>query len=106
MISHRVGKGSIAYLGAVLDSSLMRTILQTLTADAMVHPEFISLPDNVELCRRVGKVRTVYILINHGLIPAEIVLPVALKDVLHDLQSITKVTLDPQGVAVLESDSN
>jgi beta-galactosidase len=105
MISHRVGKGRITYLGAVLDPTLMRAVMQWLSDDAEVKPEFGPLPDSVEVCRRVAKNRVVYVLINHGAEPAEIALPNAMQNVLHDGRAVAKVALEPQGVAVLKTNT-
>jgi len=104
MISRRVGKGSISYLGAVLDPALMRSVLQKVSTDANLQPEFGPLPENVELCRRVAPDRIIYILINHGATAVEIALPTAMQDVLHDSNVVTKAVLEPQGVAVLKTD--
>jgi beta-galactosidase len=103
MISHRVGNGRMTYLGAVLDPALMRSVLQWLSDDAGVKPEFGPFPQGVELCRRVAKDRAVYVFINHGAEQQEIALPGVLRDVLHDGLSIAKVVLESQGVAVLET---
>ena len=105
MISHRVGKGSLTYLGAVLDASAMHTATEWMLRDAGVEPEFTALPPDVEVCRRVGEGRTIYVLLNHGAAAAEIKLPRAMSDLLSDGASVSKVTLQTQGVAVLEDDS-
>ena len=105
MISHRVGKGSITYLGAVLDAATMRSTVQWLTHDASVEPEFSPLPEDVEVCRRVGQGRTIDVFINHGAASAEVLLPHAMRNVLDHDASLTKITLEAQGVAVLEDDS-
>jgi beta-galactosidase len=104
MISRRVGKGRISYLGAVLDPALMRSTLHWMIRDADVEPELGPLPADVEMCRRVGKGRVVYVLINHGAAEADIALPEPMRDVLGDGRSLTKVELESQGVAVLEAD--
>jgi beta-galactosidase len=103
MISHRVGKGRMTYLGAVLDPVLMRSVLQWLSDDAEVKPEFGPLPQGVELCRRVAQDRVVYVFINHGAEQQEIALPNLMRDVLHNGSDIAKIVLEPQGVAVLET---
>ncbi len=103
MISHRVGKGRISYLGAVLDPTLMRSTLQWMIRDADVEPEFGPLAVDVEVCRRAGKGRAVYVLINHGAAVADIALPEPMRDVLGDVRGLTKVELESQGVAVLEA---
>lgn len=104
MISRRVGKGRMTYLGAVLDPALMRSTLQWMTSDANVEPEFGALPAEVEVCRRVGKDHIVYVLINHGATAVHIGLQQAMRDLLGDQHALTEVALNPQGVAVLESD--
>jgi beta-galactosidase len=103
MITRRVGKGRISYLGAVLDPALMDRVIAWATSDAQVKLQFGPLPEGVEVCRRVGAGRAVFVLINHGAAPATVTLPVAMKDVLNGGSSESKVQLKPQGVAVLES---
>lgn len=105
MISRRVGRGRISYLGAVLDPALMDRVMAWATSDAQVKPEFGSVPVGVEVCRRVGASRTVFVIINHGGAPAEITLPEAMRDVLKG-GSVMQVRLEPQDVAVLESPSH
>ena len=104
MITRSVGKGRISYLGAVLDPALMERVMTWATSGAEVKAEFGPLPDGVEVCRRVGAGRTVFVLINHGGAPAEVALPETMEDVLHG-GSVAEVRLEPQGVAVLESAS-
>ncbi|HVU45017.1 MAG TPA: beta-galactosidase [Terracidiphilus sp.] len=110
MITRSLGKGRITYLGAVLDPGLMKHVIDWATNNAQVKPEFASLPAGIELCRRVGEKRTVYILINHNIAgqnPAalHIALPAEMKDVLHSNQSVKTIDLGPQGVAVLQADA-
>jgi len=106
MISHRVGKGAIAYLGAVLDPAAMRSTVEWLTHDASVEPEFAPLPEDVEVCRRVGQRSTIYVFLNHGAATVEIALPHAMRNALDHGASLSKITLEAQGVAVLEDDSH
>ena len=102
MIMRPVGKGTISYLGAVLDPALMRRVIQWATDGAWVRPEFSAVPEGVEVCRRVGKDHTVFVLMNHGGAPAHVALPARMMDVLHGA-SEASVDLKPQGVAVLET---
>jgi beta-galactosidase len=105
MISHRVGKGSLTYLGAVLDPAAMHAAMEWMLREAGIQPEFAALPSDVEVCRRVGEGRTIYVLLNHGAAAMEIKLPRDLRDLLSDGSNVSKVTLQTQGVAVLEDDS-
>jgi beta-galactosidase len=101
MIARPVGKGRIAYLGAVLDLDLMRSVVSRAVSDAKIESEFAALPANVEVCRRVGATHEVFVLINHGRDPVHVVAPAGTRDVLHGGQNKPAIDLDPQGVAVL-----
>ncbi|HUV68886.1 MAG TPA: beta-galactosidase [Terracidiphilus sp.] len=105
VISRRLGKGRITYLGAVLDPDLMRRVVQWATDGAQLKAEFGPTPESVEVCRRVGKDRTVFILINHGGRPTNVTLPGAMRDVLREGRSVDSVALGPQAVSVLEENT-
>ncbi|MDE3162494.1 MAG: beta-galactosidase [Acidobacteriota bacterium] len=102
MVTRSLGKGSITYLGALLDAPLMQQATAWMLAGAHVEPEFASLPLDVELCRRVGTGHTIYILLNHGAQPAEVALPAPMTELLQGDAQVRAVTLAPEGVAVLE----
>lgn len=102
MITRRLGKGRISYLGAVLDDALMDRVIARATGDADVKPEFGPVPEGVEVCRRVNANRAVFVLINHGAAPAEVALTGNMKDVLAGGTQVGRVRLLSQGVAVLE----
>jgi beta-galactosidase len=104
VITRRVGKGSITYLGAVLDPNLMRKVVAWATSDAHVQAEFPEVPGGVEVCRRVDANHTIYVLINHGSAAAHVALPSAMSDVFNDNHRATSVDLEPRGVAVLTAD--
>jgi len=105
MITRRVGKGRITYLGAVLDSDLMHKVVAWTASDAQLNAEFAAVPAGVEVCRRVDANRTVFVLINHGPAAAQVALPSAMSDVLEANRRVTSVDLQPQGVAVLVPDA-
>jgi hypothetical protein len=48
---------------------------------------------------------TVFVLINHGSVTAHVALPSAMSDVLQANRRVASLDLEPQGVAVLESDA-
>ncbi len=106
MITRALGKGSITYLGAILDAPLMQKATAWMLEGAQVEPEFSALPEDVEVCRRVGAERTIYILLNHGAQPVQIALPRPMADLLADHFPVTQLTLAPQGVAVLEQQAH
>jgi len=105
MITRHVGKGSITYLGTVLDPDLTRKVVAWATDDAQLKPEFPAVPEGVEVCRRVNAGHAIFVLINHGSAKEQVALPFAMSDVLHEGHPITSVDLDPQGVAVLAADA-
>jgi beta-galactosidase len=105
MITRRVGKGRITYLGAVLDPDLMRKVVAWATSDAQVKAEFPAVLAGVEVCRRAAADHTVFVLINHGPIAAHVTLPTAMNDVFQANRRVESVDLVPQGVAVLTTDS-
>jgi beta-galactosidase len=104
MIARPVGKGRIAYLGAVLDPDLMRSVVSHAVSDARVESEFVAVPPDIEVCRRVGATHTVFVLINHGTAQAHIALPAMMRDALNNASGTATLDLEPQGVAALESD--
>jgi beta-galactosidase len=104
MITRRVGKGSITYLGAVLDPELMRKVVAWATDDAQLKAEFPAVPASVEVCRRLDADHAVFVLLNHGTAQAHVALPSTMSDVLHDGRRVTSVDLEPQGVVVLTTD--
>ena len=99
-IRRPLGKGTLTYLGAVLDAGLMAGMVRQCTAEAGVAVPAISVPDGVSLGRRVGAGREVYILTNFSAGPQTVSLPVKMSDVLAGGEA-TEVRLPRYGVAVL-----
>jgi beta-galactosidase len=63
---------------------------------------FGPVAQGVEVCRRVGNGRVIFILLNHGQAPAQVVLPRTMRDLLNGNADVSTVTLPVEGVAVLE----
>jgi len=82
-ITRRVGAGTITYLGAVLDSTLMSAVARQWIAKAGVTLSLFSVPAGVSVCRRVGAGREVYLLTNFSAGAQEIALPNPMNDVLN-----------------------
>ncbi|HVI98388.1 MAG TPA: beta-galactosidase [Sphingomonas sp.] len=99
-IERKVGKGSISYVGALIDDALMTTLIDGALTDAGVRRAF-AVPDDVELMTREGEGRRIVILINHGREDRRVALPHAMKDVLKG-GTVSAVDLAAEGVAVLE----
>jgi len=99
VISRKVGKGSITYVGALVDDGVMKGLIDTALADARVSREF-AVPENVELMTREGQGKRIVILVNHSRERREVALPAAMTDLLAG-GKVSKVTLSSEGVAVL-----
>jgi beta-galactosidase len=100
VISRRVGKGRITYVGALVDDGVMKTLIDGELADAGVAGEF-AVPADVELMTREGNGKRLVLLVNHSRETREVVLPSAMTDVLAG-GKVSKVTLAGEGVAVLK----
>jgi beta-galactosidase len=99
VLRRRVGKGSITYVGALVDDRVMNGLIADAMAEANVRRDF-PLPADVELMTREGRGRSIVILINHGRESRTVALPEAMTDVLAGGQT-RSITLATQGVAVL-----
>ena len=101
IITRRVGKGSITYIGAWLDPPLMRTVLDALARSADVRPLIPAVDRNVEVCERTGDGKRVWILINHGDTAHSVRLPAPATPLLRGGAALREVTLAPHEVSVL-----
>ncbi|MGA7157985.1 MAG: beta-galactosidase [Acidobacteriaceae bacterium] len=103
-ITRKVGKGSITYIGADLEGATLANAAKWMVADANIHPEFGSLPPNVDLYIRSDAHHEVWILINFGnseTQPQTVTLPSAFQNVLAR-GSTHSVTLKPMDVVILQ----
>ena len=111
MISRALGKGMIAYLGTLPDAASMRALLTRLAFRAGGPPAYYPHSGDVEVCVRNGSHRSVTIVINHGGVATDVDLYGRMKSLLPDIATTpidlptgvpsTRITLPPQGVAVL-----
>jgi len=100
VITRPVGRGTITYVGAVLDPGLMHAAAQAMVAAAGVDSPTLPVPAGVEVCRRVGTGREVFVLLNFAHQPVAIDLPRSMDDILNG-GLVRHVDLVPYGVAVL-----
>jgi len=103
VITRAYGKGRITYVGAVLDDKLMATTAEWMTQKSGVTPVFGSVTDGVEVSRRVGTDKQVFVLINYSQETRRVNLPHSMKLVLDGKQG-DAVDLPPYGVAVALDD--
>jgi beta-galactosidase len=104
MIERRIGSGTLAYLGALLDPDLMHSTIAALAGRAGVRAVFGPLPAGVEVCRRTGEGREIFVLINHGDRSAHVDIPAGARIVLSDgasSEGSSSIELPPQGVLLL-----
>lgn len=102
-IARNLGKGRIVYLGGLLDTKLMREFVKGELQNAKVTPWLGALPVGIEAMRRSGAGKNIVILINHGATPSTVDLPRPMRDALHNGGETRTLTLESQGVAVLET---
>jgi beta-galactosidase len=100
ILTHLMGKGRITYIGAILDANLMAAAAQWMTKTSEVTPAFGSVPDGVEVSRRVGPSGNVFVLINFAQEKQTVPLPRPMKSLL-DQQNVTQVELERYGVSIL-----
>ncbi|MGB6199444.1 MAG: beta-galactosidase [Candidatus Acidiferrales bacterium] len=101
-ITRKVGKGTITYIGALLDPTLMDAAARWMVEIGGVDRIFGTVPKGIEVCRRTGNGHTIFILLNHTQVPMEVALPRGMRDLLNSSAVVSAVTLPVQGVAVLE----
>jgi len=94
------GKGRITYIGAILDDKLMAAAAEWMVQKSGVTPVFGSLPEGVEVSRRTGGGKQVFILINYAQEKRRVALPHPMKALLENKQAET-LELAPYGVSVL-----
>lgn len=101
IITRKVGAGRITYVGGQFDPKTMWAFTEWATKNAGVKPALGPVPEGVEVCRRVGGGKEVFIVINHTKETKTITLPRKMRDVLHDGSQASTLTLAAQEIAVL-----
>jgi len=99
-LQRTLGHGTITYLGAILDQPLVNAAARRWGETAGLDAAPLPAPDGVEVCRRVGAGRDVFILINHALSKATVTLPGVMLDVLAGAE-VREVELPAREVAIL-----
>ncbi len=100
IVTRRVGKGSITYVGAWLDPEAMQALATRLLASARIAPIMAGVAPDIEISARAGAGRCVLIAINHGAAPHPVALPAGTRLIAGTLEN---GVAPPHGVAVLEA---
>ena len=100
-VTRSVGKGRITYIGTWFGEETMKSLARWLIEISGVQPAFGPVPDGIEVCRRVGDGREVFILINHSKSEQSINLPRPMKDILIEKSHAQSLDMPRLGVAVL-----
>jgi beta-galactosidase len=98
-ITRRYGKGRITYIGAVLDDKLMASAAEWMIHTAGVTPVLGPLPDGVEVSRRSGKGKDVFVFVNFKQEQQQVTLP-RVMDLLLSGKKADSLLLPPYGVEV------
>jgi beta-galactosidase len=102
-ITRRYGKGEITYIGAILDDKLMASAAEWMIHTAGVTAVLGPLPDGVEVSRRSGKGKEVFVLVNFRQEVQQVTLPHAM-DLLLSGKKADTLQLPPYGVEVAIED--
>lgn len=103
-VEHAYGKGTLTYIGAMLDPPLMHTVVANILAHDGIKPIFPGLPADVELMQRSAPGKPpVSILVNYTDAVQSVTLPEPMRDHLEERGSAEgrMLQLRPRGVAVL-----
>ena len=101
VISRRVGRGRVTYVGAWLDDPAMARVLAWCAAAAGAAPLLANLPDSVEATARETGNRRLHILINWAKEARSVILPMPFSNLIGGSAPVSQLTLAPYGVAVL-----
>ena len=102
ILSRKVGKGRITYIGAVLDDALLAQVAKWMVTTSEVHPSLGPVPQGVEVSERSGGGKDVFILINLNRTEQAVQLPRTMKRILAAGELVNSVTLPAYGVEVLQ----
>lgn len=102
IVSRKVGKGTITYVGVWMPEGGMRKLAAKLVAMSDLHATFGNVPAGVEVDPRVGSDHSVFILVNMSGVEQTVNTPSTMTDVL-DGGRVDSVVLAKFGVAVLST---
>ncbi len=104
IVTRKVGKGSITYVGVWMDDAGMAKLAQWMTTMSGVTPAFGPAPAGVDVNARYGRHHTVFVLINLAPKQQTVELPSSMQNVLNG-GAVTTVALPQYGVSVLSKEN-
>jgi beta-galactosidase len=105
VLTRKVGRGSITYIGAVLDDDLTQAAAKWMVGDSGISAVLGTVPQSVEVCMRQGQGKRVFILINHSQQQQSVSLPRSMT-AMSSAQSTHNVSLPAYGVEVLKDSAS
>jgi beta-galactosidase len=100
VLTRSYGKGRITYIGTVLDDKTMAAAAEWMAAKSGLMSAFGQVPDGIDVCRRVGAGKQVYVLVNFKRETQHVTLPHAMTELLGGGE-ISTVEMPGYGVEVL-----
>jgi beta-galactosidase len=103
VVQRKIGKGTITYVGALLDPTLTKEMVESIVKAEGVRPTVVNVPEGVEVCTRTGTDYEVILILNFSGETQDIPLPSAMEDVLRE-RVVNSCSLEPYGLIVLKRD--
>jgi beta-galactosidase len=100
-VMRKAGTGSITYMGAWLDEQGMKRAAEWMVSESGAQPDLFRVPSGVEVYRRTGNGRQIFIVENDGRNEQTIELPSPMNNLLTG-ETVQTLELPVYGVAVLE----
>jgi beta-galactosidase len=99
-VTRKIGDGSFTYIGSWLDDAGTKRAVQWMLNESSLKPDVFTVPEGVEIYRRISADRKVFIVDNLSHASQTVILPNVMKNALTD-QMVHSVDLPVYGVAVL-----
>jgi len=100
IVTRAVGRGRVTYVGGWFDEATFDSMVEDWLMGWERSP--VIAPEGVEVMRRVGPERNLFIVINHTRAPSDLTLARPMLELLTESRYESKLTLGPRAVALLE----
>jgi beta-galactosidase len=98
---HRLGKGSVLYVGTYLNGAVGKAMVPELAKLAQLAPPLPGVPQGVEIVRRESKDKTLWFVMNQSDEPQSLRVPSG-HDLVSDREIADELKLPARGVAVIQ----